>query len=178
MTFISPTGAVKNVKCAVGSTASKTEYESTTWTYVVDSTVDYTPASGSDYVIYKYQCLANWFDEANDLLQFKIMYDTTVSLDPATQTSSFTDFPTGFQSSWGGNQNSQSNLLNLQFAIPTWSGARRIILACRSYNGASIGATLHWTDKFREDDVDSDTGAATGATFVFNPHYIIYSVFS
>lgn len=176
MTFIAPSGRASNLKCAVGSTAAKTVYNSQAWVYIVDSQVDYTPPADADWVIYKYQFLANWSPSANDLLQFKIMYDSTTSLDPVTQLASYSDFAQGFQSSWGGNQNYQSNLINLQFAIPAWSGARRVVTACYSYAGSTIGGTLHWTDKFRTDDVDSDVGAATTASFVFNPHYIIYSV--
>lgn len=178
MTFIAPTGLVKNLKCAVGSTATKTAYASTTWTYITDSQVDYTPASGSDYTVYKYQFLANWSPDANDLLQFKLMYDSSTNLDPTTSIGSFSDFAQGFQSSWGGNGNSMSNLINLQFAIPSWSGARRVVVVSRVFNTGGIGGTLHWTDKFREDDVNSDSGAATTASFVFKPHYLVYSVFT
>lgn len=32
--------------------------------------------------------------------------------------------------------------------------------------------------KFREDDVNSDSGATTTASFVFKPHYLVYSVFT
>lgn len=176
MTYTNPTGLVKKLKCAVGSSASKTAYSSTTWTYVADSQVDYVPASDSEYVVYKYQFLANWSPDTNDLLQFKIMYDATASLDPTTSASSFTEFDQGFKSSWGGNQNSMSNLINLQFAIPAWSGVRRVVVVSRVFNTGGIGGTLHWTDKFRDDDIDDDNGAATAASFVFKPHYIIYSV--
>lgn len=176
MTFIAPSGRTSNLKCAVGSTAIKKAYQQQSWVYIVDSQVDYTPAIGSDWVVYKYQFLCNFGTNANDLLQFKVLYDPTTSLDPVTQLASYTDFAQGFQSSWGGNQNSQSNLINLQFAIPAWTGARRVVTACYSYAANTIGGTLHWTDKFRTDDVDSDVGAATTASFVFNPHYIIYSV--
>jgi hypothetical protein len=176
MTFIAPSGRVENLKCAVGSTAVKTAYQTQAWVYIADSQVDYTPVPGADWVVYKYQFLANWSDNANDLLQFKIMYDSSASLDPSTQISSFSSFPLGFQSNWGGNQNYQSNLINLQFAIPAWTGVRRVITACYSYSGATIGGTLHWTDKFREDDIDSDVGANTTSSFVFKPHYMIYSV--
>ena len=171
MTYISSLGKAKNLACAINSSASKLAY-STTEQYVVGSSIDYTPARNSSFVEYRYQCLASYTPDTNDLIQFTLMYDDTVSLDPATQIDSFTAFGSGFYSSWGGNQNSQAALVNLRFAIPIWSGQRRIALSCRSYN-SGLRCTLHWTDQFREDDVDSSQ--ATDNNWKFSPHLIIYS---
>lgn len=170
MTYINAIGQARNLYCAVSSSAVKTTYTDTE-AFVTGSAVDYTPASGSSYVEYRYQCLANYSPEDNDLLQFSLVYDNSVSLDPATQIGSFTPL-TGSNSGWGGNENAQVGLLNLRFTLPAWSGERRLALSCRAY-ASSLRGTLHWTDQFRTDDADS-AGATTGA-FVFSPHLIIYS---
>ena len=170
MTFIPITGQAQNLYCKVDTTASKTTY-SITEAFVVGSNVDYTPTSTSNFVEYRYQCLVNYSPDANDLLQFSLLYDDTVSYDPTTQLSNFTAL-TGANSAWGGNVNSQAGLLNLRFTLPTWSGTRRLALSCRAY-ASSLSGTLHWTDQFRTDDVDA--AQATTGSFVFSPHLIIYS---
>jgi len=170
MTYQVSTGIIKNLKCAISSSAAKTVY-STGGGLVVGSSVDYTPAPDTTYVEYRFQALANYAPEANDYLQFSLRYDSSVSLNPSTQYAQFTDF-NGAYSTWGGNVNSQSNLLNLRFTLPAWSGERRLMINCQSYNSGLQG-TLHWTDQFREDDVDASL--ATSNTFVYSPHYIIYS---
>ncbi|MAO25319.1 MAG: hypothetical protein CMJ25_31645 [Phycisphaerae bacterium] len=171
MTYQTSEKKIENLKCAISSTASKLVYRANGY-YVVGSNVDYTPAVGASFVEYRLQALANYAPDANDLLQFSLRYDDTVSLNPATQYDQFTDF-SGAHSAWGGNVNSQSNLLNLRFTLPAWTGERRLLVFCRAYADGLRG-TLHWTDQFRSDDVDAVQ--ATADTFVFDPHYIIYSV--
>lgn len=171
MTYISSLGNARNLVCAINSSASKTTY-STTETFVVGSSIDYTPPASTSFVEYRYQCLASYTPDTNDLLQFTLMYDDTVSLDPASQIASFTAFGDGFYTSWGGNANSQAALLNLRFTVPAWSGEKRIALSCRSYN-SGLECTLHWTNQFREDDVDA--AQATDNNWKFSPHLIVYS---
>ena len=170
MTFINQLGQAHNLYCAVSSSASKLQYSVTDY-YIVGSDVDYTPTSTSSFVEYRYQFLANYSPDTNDLLQFSLVYDDTVALDPATQIDQFTEI-TGANSGWGGNVNSQTSLVNLRFTLPTWSGTRRLALSCRAY-ATSLRGTLHWTAQFREDDVDSYQ--ATTNSFVFSPHLIVYS---
>ena len=170
MTFINNIGQAQNLYCSISSSASKTEY-GTAETYIVGSDVDYTPTSTSSFVEYRFQVLANYAPDANDLLQFSLLYDDSVSLDPSTELSQFSAF-VGANSGWGGNVNSQTGLLNLRFTLPSWSGERRLVLSCRAYHSCLKG-TLHWTDQFREDDVDS--AQSTSNTFKFTPHLIIYS---
>ena len=170
MTFIRNLGLAQNLYCSVNSSATKLVY-STNEAYIVGSDVDYTPTSTAQFVEYRYQCLANYAPDQNDLLQFSLQYDDSVSLDPATELSSFTTI-TGANSGWGGNVNSQIGLLNLRFTLPAWSGTRRLLVGCRAY-ATSLRGTLHWTDQFRTDDVDSTQ--ATANTFRFSPHLIIYS---
>jgi hypothetical protein len=171
MTYIPPiSGQAQNLYCAVSSSATKLTYTQAEY-YVVGSNLDYTPAPGCSFVEYRYQCLANYSPDANDLLQFLLKYDSTLALDPIYNIASFTEV-TGQASGWGGNVNSQTGLLNLRFTIPAWSGTRRLSLSCRAYiNG--LGGTLHWTDQFRTDDVNA--AQATTAAFVFSPHLIVYS---
>lgn len=171
MTYISSLGNARNLVCSINSSASKTTY-STTEQYVVGSSIDYTPEKNSSFVEYRYQCLASYTPDTNDLLQFTLMYDDTVSLDPASQIASFTAFGDGFYSSWGGNSNSQAALINLRFTIPVWTGQRRIALSSRAYHD-QLECTLHWTDQFREDDVDATQ--ATDVNWKFSPHLIVYS---
>lgn len=171
MTFIKPvSGQPQKLYCAISSTAAKLTYSSTDY-YIVGSDVDYEPAAGCSHVEYRFQALVNHSPDANDLLQFSLVYDATATLDPATNITGFTDF-TGYNSGWGGNVNSQAGLLNLRFTIPAWSGERRWALKCRAYS-SNLRGTLHWTDQFREDDVDA--AQATLGSFVFTPHLIIYS---
>ena len=170
MTYINTLGQAQSLYCAVSSSAAKTQY-SVTEALIVGSDVDYTPASNTQFVEYRFQCLANYTPGDNDLLQFSLLYDDTVALDPATEISDFTAF-SGANSGWGGNENAQANLINLRFTIPSWVGERRLCLSCRAYL-SNLQGTLHWTDQFREDDVDS--AQATANTFVFSPHLIIYS---
>ncbi len=171
MTFNPSTTGARNLICSVSS-ASKTQYN-TTLAQIIGSSIDYTPAPNCQIVEYRFQCLANYSPEANDLLQFSLMYDDTVALDPETEILSFTEL-VGGQSGWGGNANSQSGLLNLRFSIPSWGSAqRRLVVACRAYTN-SLQGTLHWTDQFREDDVDA--ALATDDSFKFSPHLIVYSL--
>ncbi|MHA1962901.1 MAG: hypothetical protein ACW99U_22155 [Candidatus Thorarchaeota archaeon] len=171
MTFIPPTGGqAQKLYCAVSSSAVARTYDTGEY-YIVGSDIDYEPADGCSYVEYRFQALANYSPEPNDLLQFSLVYDTTVSIDPAANIGSFTEY-TGYNSGWGGNVNSQTGMLNLRFTIPAWTGERRWALKCRAYAGTLRG-TLHWTDQFREDDVDA--AQATSGTFVYSPHLIVYS---
>ena len=170
MTYINTLGQAQNLYCTVSSSASKAQY-TVTEGFIVGSNVDYTPASHSQFVEYRFQFLANYSPDDNDLLQFSLMYDDTVALDPTTQIDQFSQI-TGAHSGWGGNVNTQTSLVNLRFTLPSWSGARRLALSCRAY-ATSLRGTLHWTDQFRQDDVDA--AQATSNTFVFSPHLIIYS---
>lgn len=170
MTFISQKGQIRNLYCSVNTTALKTTY-SQTQLYVEGSQVDYTPPSDCQFVEYRYQAQASFSPDVNDLLQFSLKKDDTVSLNPETQITSMTEI-TGANSGWGGNQNSQAALINLRFTLPAWQGTRRLALGCQAYNNY-LRCTLHWTDQFRQDDVDAVQ--ATTNSFRFSPHLIIYS---
>ena len=102
----------------------------TSYTTLTGSSVDYTPVSGSSFVVYEYHFVMSCKDN-NPIILYQPHYDG----------SAIANLGGGFQYTWG-DGNSGNGWETITFTLPSWSGSKNLHIKYKVYT-SSNEARIH-----------------------------------
>ena len=97
----------------------------TSYTTLTGSSVDYTPVSGSSFVVYEYHFVMSCKDN-NPIILYQPHYDG----------SAIANLGGGFQYTWG-DGNSGNGWETITFTLPSWSGSKNLHIKYRVWDTSS-----------------------------------------
>ena len=112
------------------TTPSAQQGQDTTYTTLTGSSVDYTPVSGSSFVVYEYQFGFTGRDN-NPLLYWQSYYDGSV----------IANMDSGFFHTWA-DANAGSLYRQITFTLPSWSGSKNLQIKYKCHN-STYEAKIH-----------------------------------